>query len=194
VPAPGHTSVKWSITGNAVTSQRIKSVSCPLVIVFLGMQCPATRAEIYDITELQQPDTTSPAMAGFYNVTPDGETAAEDPLESGFATSAGSDFDPERSPQEEPDANASGDDAETTLHGDRKKRKTRTVRIRVKRKPPERDLAAQFQCERHGFYYTNDGRCVAPAYGHLPLSPQPLPGRDMKPTGKINGNMMQLDR
>ena len=177
-----------------MTSQCVKSVSCLLVIVLLVMQSPAIQAEIYDITELQQPDTTSRAMAGFYSVNPDGESTAEDPLESGFATSAGSNFDPERSPEEEPDANASGDDAETTLHADKKKRKTRTVRIRVKRKPPERDLAAQFQCERHGFYYTNDGRCGAPAYGQPPLIPQPLPGRDMKPTGKINGNMMQQDR
>lgn len=177
-----------------MTCQYLKSVSCPLALVFLGMQSPAIRAEIYDITELQQPDTTSPAMTGFYSVTPDGETTAEDPLESGFATSAGSHFDPERSPEEEPDANFLGDDAEKTSRGEKKKRETRTVRIRVKRKPPERDLAAQFQCERHGFYYTNDGRCVAPAYGNLPLIPQPLPGHDMRPMGKINGNIIQLDR
>ena len=56
-----------------MTCQHVKSFSCPLVIVLLGMQSPAMQAEIYDITELQQPDTTSPAMAGFYNVNPYGE-------------------------------------------------------------------------------------------------------------------------
>ena len=174
-----------------MTCQYLKSVSCPLALVFLGMQSPAIRAEIYDITELQQLDTTSPAMTGFYNVTPDGETTAEDPLESGFATSASGNFDLEQSPrgEDEPDT-----PEQKTEKSSNSNRKTRTVRIRVKRKPPERDLTAQFQCERHGFYYTNDGRCVAPAYGNLPLIPQPLPGHDMRPMGKINGNMIQLDR
>lgn len=174
--------------------QHVISVSCSLLIAFLGMQSPATRAEIYDITDLQQPDTTSPAMTGFYTVTPDGETTAEDPLESGFATSASGDFDLERSSREEDEPAPSGQNAEKAANTSRKNKETRTVRIRVKRQPPQRDLAAQFQCERHGFYYTNDGRCVAPAYGHLPLSPQPLPGHDMRPMGKINGNMIQRDR
>ena len=179
-----------------MTCQYVKSISCPLVIVLLVTQSPAIQAEIYDITELQQPDTTSPAMAGFYHVNPDGESTAEDPLESGFATSAGSNFDPERSPDETPDANSSGVNAEKAPRIEKKKRKTRTVRIRVKRKPPQRDLTAQFQSKRHGFYYTNDGRCGAPAYGygHRPLIPQPLPGHDMRPMGKINGIMIQQDR
>jgi len=177
-----------------MTCQHVKSFSCPLVIVLLGMQSPAMQAEIYDITELQQPDTTSPAMAGFYNVNPDGESTAEDPLESGFATSAGSNFDPERSPEEEADANSSGGNAEKASSSEKKKRETRTVRIRVKRKPPQRDLAAQFQCERHGFYYTNDGRCILPAYGYSPLIPRPLPEPVMPPRSRTNryGNIMQL--
>jgi len=153
----------------------LKSVGCPLVTVLLGIHCPVTQAEVYDISELQQPDNSGAAMAGFYTVTPDGETTREDPVESGFAISAGSDFDPERILEEE-------EDPEEISSSEKKTREKRTVRIRVKRKPPQRDLASQFQCERHGFYYTNDGRCILPAYQHyIPTIPQPLPGSGMRP-------------
>ena len=163
-----------------MTCQFVKSVACPLALVLLGIHCTMTQAEVYDITELQQPDNSSSAMTGFYTVTPDGETTLEDPVKSGFAISAGSDFDPERISEEEPDSPEKK--SETTSSGKKKNRETRKVRIRVKRKPPERDLASQFQCERHGFYYTNDGRCILPAYQHyLPAIPQPLPGGGMHP-------------
>ncbi len=153
----------------------VKSYSCPLVAVLLNMYSPLIQAEIYDITELQQPDTSSPAMTGFYTVTPEGKTTLEDPLESGFATSAGSDFNPERSAVVEPGADATGKLAEKESRREKKARETRTILIRARRKTPERNRADQFQCERHGFYYTNDGRCILPAYGHLPIMPQPQP-------------------
>ena len=157
----------------------LKSIGRPLVAVLLGMHCTMAQAEIVDITELQQPDKSSAAMAGFYTVTPDGETTLDDPVESGFAISAGSDFDPERSTEEKPQPEPSEQETEKTSGS---KAKKRTVRIRVKRKPPQRDLASQFQCERHGFYYTNDGRCILPAYQHyIPAIPQPLPGGGMHP-------------
>ena len=177
-----------------MNDQGVKSVSCPLVIVFLWIHSPIVLAEIYDITELQQPDTTSPAMTGFYDVSPQGESTPEDPMESGFATSASSDFDPERSAEEESDADSSGKNSDETSSSEKKNRETRTILIRVKRKPPERDLASQFQCERHGFYYTNDGRCILPAYGHSALTPRPLPEPVMPPRSRTNryGNIMQL--
>ena len=181
MPAPGHTNGTWNSIINTVTCQRVKSVSCPLVVLFLGIHSHVILAEIYDITELQQPDTSSPAMTGFYTVTPDGKTTLEDPLESGFATSAGSDFNPERSPEEEFGANSPGNNSEKESRREKKNRETRTILIRAKRKRPERNRADQFQCERHGFYYTNDGRCILPAYGYLPIRPQPLPKPDMRP-------------
>ena len=146
-------------------------------MVVLGIHCAMTQAEIFDITELQQPDNTSPAMTGFYTVTPDGETTPEDPVKSGFAITAGSDFDPERAAEDAPGTDASGQSSEEASSSKKPPRKSRTVRIRVRRKPPEQNLADQFQCERHGLYYTNDGRCILPAYQHyLPAVPQPLPG------------------
>ena len=162
-----------------MSGQFAKVIRYSLVLVLLGIHCPVAQAEIVDITELQQPDKSSAAMAGFYTVTPDGETTPVDPVESGFAISAGSDFDPERSTEEKPQPEPSEQETEKTSSS---KAKKRTVRIRIKRKLPERDLASQFQCERHGFYYTNDGRCILPAYQHyLPAIPQPLPGGSMRP-------------
>jgi hypothetical protein len=159
--------------------QFVKSISHPLAMVLLGIYCTVAQAEVYDITELQQPDNSSPAMAGFYTVTPDGETTLEDPVESGFAISAGSDFDPDRIQEEEPESDTAGEAPEKASNS--KKQETRTVRIRVKRKQPERNRADQSQCERHGFYYTRDGRCILPTYGHSPVIPQPLPGPGMHP-------------
>ena len=162
-----------------MSGQFAKAIRYPLILVLLGFHYPVAQAEIVDITELQQLDNSSAAMAGFYTVTPDGETTLEDPVESGFAISAGSDFDPERSQEEKPVPESSEQQNEKASNS---KKKKRTIRIRVKRKPPERDLASQFQCERHGLYYTNDGRCIVPAYQHyLPAIPQPLPGGGMHP-------------
>jgi len=159
--------------------QFVKSISYPQAMVLLGIYCTVAQAEVYDITELQQPDNSSPAMTGFYTVTPDGETTLEDPVESGFAISAGSDFDPKRSTEEKPQPEPSEQETEKTSSS---KAKKRTVRIRIKRRPPERDLASQFQCERHGLYYTNDGRCIVPAYQHyLPAIPRPMPGGGTHP-------------
>jgi hypothetical protein len=39
----------------------------------------------------------------------------------------------------------------------------RTYTITVTReRPTEKDTQKEWQCERNGFYYTNDGRCVVP--------------------------------
>ena len=162
-----------------MTGQFVNAIRYPLILGLLSMGCFVAQAEVYDISELQQPNNSSAAMAGFYTVTPDGETILEDPVESGFAISAGSDFDPERSQEEEPVPESSEQQNEKTSTS---KKKKRTIRIRVKRKPPQRDMASQFQCERHGLYYTNDGRCIVPAYQHyLPTIPQPMPGGGMHP-------------
>jgi hypothetical protein len=153
-----------------------KAASCLLVVVCLGIDSPVVPAEIVDVTELQQPDSSRAAMAGFYTVTPDGETTREDPLESGFATSAGSDFDPERAVEAGTEPATPEKDSKEESSTKKKKPETRTIRIRVKRKPPQRNLADQFQCERHGFYYTTDGRCILPAYSYPQVTPLPKPG------------------
>jgi hypothetical protein len=167
---------------NSMIRQGIKSYSRTLVAVLLWAASPVVPAEIYDITELQQPDTSSSAMTGFYAVTPNGKTTPEDPLESGFATSAGSDFDPERSAVEETESPPEGNDSDQATDTKKKKPESRTIRIRIKPNQPKRNLADQFQCERHGLYYTNDGRCIVPAFGYYtqPL-PHPRTGPGMAP-------------
>jgi hypothetical protein len=55
-----------------MTGQLVKAVSYTLAMAWLGIHCPGASAEIYDINELQQPDNSSAAMAGFYTVTPVG--------------------------------------------------------------------------------------------------------------------------
>lgn len=44
------------------------------------------------------------------------------------------------------------------------KSRNRKITILVGRSSPVRDTQAEWQCERAGFYYTRDGRCVAPAW------------------------------
>jgi len=162
--------------------QAIGLSSCLWLAVFLGIDNPAVPAEVVDISDLQQPDNSSAAMAGFYTVTPEGETLLEDPLESGFATSTGSDFDPERAVETEAEPGSSGKESKEESRAKKKRPEKRTIRIRIKREPPQPNLADQFQCERHGFYYTKDGRCILPAYGYPPaVMPHPLPNPGMRP-------------
>jgi hypothetical protein len=164
--------------------QGVKSYSRTLVAVLLWAASPVFPAEIYDITELQQPDTSSSAMTGFYTVTPDGRTTLEDPLESGFAISAGSDFDPQRQieDEEENEPAATGTESDKASGSKQKQPETQSIRITIKPQRLERNLAEQFQCERHGLYYTNDGRCIVPAFGYYtqPI-PRPPTGSGMRP-------------
>jgi len=172
--------------------QGVKSYSRSLVAVLLWTASPVVPAEIYDITELQHPDTSSSAMTGFYAVTPDGNTILEDPLESGFAISAGSDFNPDRSADVAADPATAGNESGQATDTKKKQPESRTIRIRIKPNRPERNLLDQFQCERHGLYYTSDGRCVVPAFGHFiqPL-PHPLTRPGMAPLdarSKVNSS------
>ena len=44
----------------------------------------------------------------------------------------------------------------------RKRGQSRVILIRLTRK--SHDAREAFRCEQHGFYYTNDGRCVRPKF------------------------------
>jgi hypothetical protein len=95
----------------------------------------------------------------FYVVQADGKSRAEDPVRSGFAVS--------------PDQRLSGTGQAVRQESNPPPRQppgsdqlTPPVTIRIsgaKHTVPERDEFAAFRCERLGFYYTTDGRCVAPA-------------------------------
>ena len=150
-----------------------------LALLLTGSQVPAV--EIIDARDLHGQQASDQPVTGFYSVTPEGETRPIDPVESGLATAGSTDLSPEDGEPPQP----STDTQESRTQKSSKKKtgqdKPRKVRIRIKRKPPERSLADQFQCERHGFYYTNDGRCILPAYGHLPVIPHLLPSPGVPP-------------
>jgi hypothetical protein len=141
----------------------------------------AMAIEIIDVRKQHQQASPGQPVTGFYAVTPDGKTKPIDPVKSGLATSGTSDLSTVDS--EPPNRSASTEELPELEPATKKtsKDKPRKVRIRIKRKPPERNLADQFQCERHGFYYTNDGRCILPSYGHLPVIPHLLPTPGVPP-------------
>lgn len=135
----------------------------------------AVAVEIIDIRKQHQQTSPGQPVTGFYAVTPDGKTRPIDPVKSGLATTGSTDLStiegaaPNRPPNTE---------EQTEQEATKKKSshdKPRKIRVRITRKPPERSLSDQFQCERHGFYYTNDGRCILPSWGHLPVMPHLLP-------------------
>ena len=164
-------------------TQVCRQSSCyRLAILVILVACSnALAVEIIDIRKQHQQVSPGQPVTGFYAVTPDGKTKPIDPVKSGLATSGSTDLstieeelpkrpaNKEETPEQEPAKKKASQD------------KPRRVRIRITRKPPARSLADQFQCERHGFYYTNDGRCILPSYGHLPVMPHLLPSAGAPP-------------
>jgi hypothetical protein len=165
-----------------MTQLRRQSPWYRLATLVILLACSHAMAiEIIDVRKQHQQASPGQPVTGFYAVTPDGKTKPIDPVKSGLATSGTSDLSTVDS--EPPNRSASTEELPELEPATKKtsKDKPRKVRIRIKRKPPERNLADQFQCERHGFYYTNDGRCILPSYGHLPVIPHLLPTPGVPP-------------
>ena len=155
-----------------MTQVRRQSPWYRLATLVILLACSHAMAiEIIDVRKQNQQASPGQPVTCFYAVTPDGKTRPIDPVKSGLATSGSTDF--YKQEVEPPD--------QETAKKKASKDKPRTVRIRITRKPPERSLSDQFQCERHGFYYTNDGRCILPSYGHLPVMPHLLPTPGVSP-------------
>jgi hypothetical protein len=133
----------------------------------------AVATEAIDVRDLGQPDNSTPAMAGFYFVSPQGELITLDPVEAGLATTSSSDF--SAPPPARSSAESRSEDSESSkpARANSDEDKPQRVLVRIKRKPPDRRLSKQYQCERHGLYYTNDGRCILPAWIQ-PRVKQPL--------------------
>ena len=165
-----------------MTQVRRQSPWYRLATLVILLACShAMAVEIIDARDLHQQKSSDQPVTGFYAVTPDGKTKPIDPVKSGLATSGTADLSTVDS--EPPNRSASTEELPELEPATKKtsKDKPRKVRIRIKRKPPERNLADQFQCERHGFYYTNDGRCILPSSGHLPVIPHLLPTPGVPP-------------
>ena len=132
--------------------------------LLLGLSGPSGAAEP------KMTASTQPA-GKFYVVQPDGKSRPQDPVREGVAVS--------------PDKRLSGSgqaDRQTSATASPKARNgtggqvsdASTIRIAGTSAPPKpaRDEFAAFRCEQFGFYYTKDGRCVAPAT-RIPATPAP---------------------
>jgi hypothetical protein len=126
----------------------------------------AMATEVIDVRRLGQADSSTPAMAGFYIVNPRGESIAVDPVKAGLATTGSADFGapPGARPPASGGREDSVSDKPVRAYDDQDRPRRRQMRLR--RKPPDRSLSKQFRCERHGLYYTNDGRCILPAWSN----------------------------
>ncbi len=115
----------------------------------------------------------STATTTFYVVNSDGRSVPENPLASGFAVTSSEPFNPSSPAQL---VNTPGTFAATQSnrpisqarqHRVSSKRQTNSsIRIRTSKRAarkPKRDRASEYRCERHGFFYTANGRCVVPA-------------------------------
>jgi hypothetical protein len=114
-----------------------------------------------------EPQPTATAPAGkFYVVQANGKSQPQDPVRAGFAVS--------------PDKRLSGPGGKSSatrppVSAETSDRVSGPVTIRISGgggSSEPRDEFAEFRCEQLGFYYTQDGRCVAPA-GARRLTPRP---------------------
>ena len=109
---------------------------------------------------------TAPAMVRFYGVGPAGMSAPENPLATGFALDSSASFDPG---SRESGVDARPEEAEyagrtlkenpvplTIPHEDTSQRRRDSFGLEFD----------EYRCERHGFFHTAEGRCVAPARWH----------------------------
>lgn len=114
----------------------------------LGLCSPHVLA---DQTEIQYRSVLVPTMAAFYAIDSEGRSVPEAPSVPSISS---------------PNANDSQSvvkDRPRLKRGAHHKRSSRrVVSIRVRR--TIYDAREAFRCERHGFYYTTDGRCVLPKF------------------------------
>jgi hypothetical protein len=103
-------------------------------------------------------------MVQFYGVDRTGMSFPENPLGSGFALDSSASFDPA---SRESGATAQPEeavDAGRTRHENPVSLTIRLVYPNQRRRDSFRRELDEFQCERHGFFYTARGRCVVPAW------------------------------
>jgi len=131
---------------HAPVTMREPSLLCLLILVTSGTALRAMADE---------PPSASPA--GFFLVDENGRSVPEDPVASGFAQA------PDRPPAAKlrPAPPDSRDPQPIASH-------RVTIKVRSEADRRETDPTAAWRCETAGFYYTQDGRCVAPAYRREP--------------------------
>jgi len=119
---------------------------------------------------------TAPAMVRFYGVGPTGISAPENPLATGFALDSSASFDPA---VRERDAAARLEEAADTGLTPHENPAPLTIRQEY---PSQRYRDSfrrnfdEYRCERHGFFYTAEGRCIVPVRRHTPRLSRNRPG------------------
>jgi hypothetical protein len=102
-----------------------------------------------DQTEIDHKTVLAPTMAVFYVIDSEGRSVLEAPS---VPTILSSDANSSRSVVEKPRS--------FKQKARRKPDRSKVILIRITGK--RRDADEAFRCEQHGFYYTNDGRCIMP--------------------------------
>jgi hypothetical protein len=117
----------------------------------------------------------TPSMVQFYDVGPTGMSAPENPLASGFALDSSASFEPVSRSN---GAAAQSEEAADTGRPLQENPAPLTIRLEYtnqRRRDSIRRQFDEFQCERHGFFYTAGGRCVLPARRHTTRIPRNHP-------------------
>jgi len=109
---------------------------------------------------------TAPALVRFYGVGPAGTSAPENPLATGFALDSSASFDPASRDSGAAARPEEAADTGRTLHEDPAPPGSHTEYTGQRRRDFFRSEFDELRCERHGFFYTADGRCVVPAWRH----------------------------
>lgn len=91
----------------------------------------------------------SPSLAGFYLVDSTGESVPDEPTVEIIGNARA-------------DSSVTIVGASSGSPGDPEDRQKPVVRIITEIRRPAAEPFAEWRCERFGFYYTKDGRCVAP--------------------------------
>ena len=119
-------------------------------------------------TALPQPPEggTVPAMVRFYGVGPTGVSAPENPLATGFALDSSASFDPAVRERDAADRPEEAANRGPTPHDDHARPAIRRQYPVQRRQDPFGREFDEYRCERHGFFFTAAGRCVAPVRRH----------------------------
>jgi len=105
-------------------------------------------------------------VPAFYFIDAEGRSAREDPLASGFAlaASASSAVDTGTSESPKPVRRTRKYAVPAARRGSAAPSSSVRIVIRSQARNTTDDRFAEYRCERHGFFYTRDGRCVVPAF------------------------------
>jgi hypothetical protein len=103
-----------------------------------------------------------PAMVRFYGVGSTGMSAPENPLATGFALDSSASFDPAAQENGAAAQPEEGADTGLTLHENPAQLTIRLEYPSQRRLDSFRRELDEYRCERHGFIYTTEGRCVVP--------------------------------